>query len=167
MLYNFCPASPEDGERIFQLVLERIAWMDARGLHGWNDTGYLERYPLAYFREAGRQGQLYLLLTPEGEAAGGVVLLEEDRRWDGYPSPPAFYIHNLVASVHRKGAGRAILQAVEALARERGKTHSRLDCGRDNPALNRFYESQGYVPAGECTDGPYRGILRETRLSVS
>ena len=40
----------------------------------------------------------------------------------------------------------------------------RLDSAVDNDALTQYYESQGFLPVGECEDGPYRGILRQKKL---
>lgn len=41
----------------------------------------------------------------------------------------------------------------------------RLDCARDNDALNAYYASFGFRPVGTVTDGPYEGTLRELSLN--
>ena len=53
-----------------------------------------------------------------------------------------------------------------ALALERGKAYLRLDCQRDNPELNTYYERLGfsYVGLGPVEEGGYRGNLRQCPL---
>ena len=132
--------------------------MEETGIRQWNATGYLEAYPREYYGDMLRQGCLYVLRDGE-EVLGAVVLLEEDERWED--GAPAYYVHNLVGAVSARGAGSALLEHVEALARERGRARVRLDCAEDNDFLNRFYQRRGYRPAGLCEDGPYRGVRRE------
>ena len=159
-------ASERDVPHIYALIRTRIAWMDDQGIESWNKTGYLDRFPEAYFLEKCRAGELYVLRGPDGALHGAVVLLSEDRRWDGLPPAHAYYLHNLVSAPDAHGAGRTILRSVETLAHQNGKDVLRLDCIRGNDAINRFYERAGYLACGECTDGPYHGILREKRLSA-
>jgi hypothetical protein len=47
------------------------------------------------------------------------------------------------------------------------KAFLRLDSAIDNPALTRYYEALGYLPAGHCVDGLYEGILRQKALFAS
>ena len=42
-------ARQDELEEIFALYAARVRWMDAAGIHQWNDTKYLERFPLGYF----------------------------------------------------------------------------------------------------------------------
>lgn len=44
------------------------------------------------------------------------------------------------------------------------KEYLRLDSSEDNEPLAKYYENLGFVPAGTCTDGPYKGIRREKKL---
>ena len=157
-MISFEPAETALLEPIFALYLQRVRWMDETGIRQWNCTGYMEAYPREYYGDMLRQGRLYVLRDGE-ELLGAAVLLEEDSRWED--SAPAYYVHNLVGSVSARGAGSALLERIEALARERGRARVRLDCAVDNEFLNRFYESRGYRPAGFCEDGPYRGVRRE------
>lgn len=163
MAFLFSKASVADAPAVFQLILERIRWMDAAGLHQWNDTGYLEAYPESYYAKQAERGRLYIL-KQSGAICGAAVLLTEDSRWPDR-SEPALYIHNLVAACDAKGAGSALLQHAESLARSEGRAFLRLDCAADNADLNRYYESRGFVPAGVCTDGPYIGNRREKVLA--
>lgn len=75
----------------------------------------------------------------------------------------AYYLHNFVTDISGKGAGGIILEFVKELAVRNKKTRLRLDCAIDNVRLNHYYESQGYVFAGQCVDGPYIGNKREKK----
>ena len=65
------------------------------------------------------------------------------------------------------GLGKEMLAYAEDFARERGKPFLRLDSQKVNDTLSRYYEALGYLPAGECVDGAYVGILREKSLFPS
>ena len=137
--------------------------MDESGIHQWNETDYLARYPLAYYEK--RQGLLYVLEdAPDGGILGAVVLLPEDERWDGQPDRRAWYVHNLVTKIGCPGAGKTVLRAAETLAKAQRMEAMRLDCIEGNEPLNRWYEAQGYLPRGACTDGSYHGVLRAKPL---
>ena len=104
---TFRRAAAGEAEQVFDLIRQRIAWMDERGIQQWNHPGYLRRYPLDYFRQCAEEGQLYALWTECGVLAAGAVVLEEDPRWTGYGGK-ALYVHNLAASLHfRSGHGAA------------------------------------------------------------
>lgn len=107
---------------------------------------------------------MYCVSPPE-RWAGSVVLLEQDERWAGFSSAPAFYLHNLTAHPDLPGAGRLTLRRAEQLARQRGKVCLWLDSQADNIPLTHLYESEGYRPVGTCQAGAYRGILREKSLT--
>lgn len=149
MEYIFQPAVPQ--EAVFHLYKQRVSWMNEKGLHQWNDTDYLNAYPISYYREHQEAGSLYVLKrSADGAVVGAVVLLTGDERWADAETVPAYYIHNLVTVPNLPGAGKASL---------------RLDCSVDSAFLNAYYESQGYRLCGRCQDGPYYGNRREKRLS--
>lgn len=164
MKYEFRRARETEIPAIFALYVRRVAWMDEVGIHQWNETDYLSAYPEEYYREELQNGDLFVLEDEDRTLCGAVVLLKEDERWEGEPERKAFYVHNLVTDRNQKGAGKTILREAEKLARESGLQAVRLDCAVENGALNAWYEGQGYLPAGTCTDGPYLGRLREKRI---
>lgn len=167
MDYIFKPAESNEAEEIFGLYVKRVRWMDEQGIRGWNTTGYLERYPVSYYREQCELGTLYTLRNAaDGTLAGAVVLYRSDDRWADKANVPAYYIHNLVAAPGAGGAGARIIEESERIAAAHGKQFIRLDCAEDNAFLNEYYVSKGYVEAGRCEDGPYKGICREKRLSA-
>ena len=154
----------DDVERVFALIEKRIRWMDEKGIRHWNTQGYTKVYPLSHYAEQQRQGNLFVLEDAAGDLAGAVVLYRQDPRWGGDPEPPAYYIHHLVTDPAVSGAGTVLLRQIEQTAAENGIGLIRLDCSAANEFLNRYYREQGFVPVGDCTDGPYRGIRYEKRL---
>ena len=164
MAYALRHAREEEIPAVFDLYAARVRWMDAVGIHQWNETDYLRAYPADYYMDMQRQKLLYVLEGEDGAISGAVVLLRTDERWDGCPQKRAWYVHNLVSAAGASGAGSLILREAERLAKAGGMQAMRLDCADDNARLNGWYEAQGYLPCGACTDGPYHGILREKAL---
>ena len=159
----FRAMGPEEAPRMIELVRERIAWMDREGLQSWNTSDYLEIYPQDYYEERAREGVLFALArASDGEILCAGALLETDERWpDGLP---AVYVHHLVSAVDERGTGALFLAQAEDHARRRGLDRLRLDCYVGNRGINAYYEALGFLPAGTCTDGPYKGILREKKI---
>ena len=157
----FGPAEERELDQIFSLYVRRVAWMEEAGIRQWNRNGYLEAYPIGYYRDMLREGRLYALRDKDAVLAAAAVL-ESDRRWED--AAPALYVHNLLSALPSGGAGGELLTHIEALAVQLGKAFVRLDCAADNASLNRYYESRGYRPAGTCQDGPYRGVRRQKVL---
>lgn len=165
MAYAFRPAAASDIDAVFALFEKRVDWMNQRNIHQWNDTDYLHEYPKSYYQQQRELGNLYVLA--DSRVAGAVVLLQSDDRWLDRAGSPAYYIHNLVIDPAVSGAGRELLAQAEYLAVRHGKQFVRLDCAEDNAFLNHYYEAMGYLPAGVCQDGRYRGIRREKALPVT
>lgn len=160
---GFCAALPDQVDAVFALYEKRVQWMNANGIHQWNENAYLQVFPKEYYISQQEAGRLYVWL--EGDRVlGAAVLLEEDEGWIGQADARALYVHNLVTDPSARGVGKKLLSAGEALARQQGMECMRLDCARENAFLNRYYEDLGYLPLGQCTDGPYVGILREKKL---
>ena len=158
--FSFRQAEPGEEEAIFRLVVRRVEWMDQKGLHQWNESNYLEAYPLEYYRQ--EIGKFYVVLA-EGAVAAAVAVFRQDGRWE--PDKPALYLHNLVADPAVPGAGGALLDFVEQLARRQGIAALRLDSDINNRQLGDYYQRRGFLPRGQCQDGPYyTGIKREKVL---
>ena len=56
------------------------------------------------------------------------------------------------------------LEKAEEYCIKQGKRYLRLDSAVGNQTLEEYYTSRGYVEAGQCVDGLYRGILRQKKL---
>lgn len=162
---GFHTALPGQVDEVFALYEKRVQWMNENGIRQWNENAYLQVFPRAYYASQQEAGRLYV--WTEGDCVlGAAVLLEADEGWIGQADHPALYVHNLVTDSSARGIGVKLLSAAEVLARQRGVERMRLDCAVDNAFLNRYYEGMGYLPAGQCADGPYVGVLREKRIGA-
>lgn len=161
--YVFRKVKRQEIPLVFALIMRRVAWMDRVGIHQWNDTNYAARYPLHYYEHRRQQEELFLL---EESATGRMVcvgaLFHEDERWPDRES--AFYLHHLASDVDARGTGSIFLEKAEEYCIKQGKKYLRLDSAVGNQNLEEYYTSRGYVEAGECVDGLYRGILRQKKL---
>lgn len=159
--YHFRRATETEPAAVFALVQQRIDWMNENGLHGWNQTDYTARYPLAYYESICKD--LFVLVdTRTNEVVGAGALFSQDNRWP--EQAPALYLHNFVSKVGVPGSGTHFLHSAELYARRLGKKALRLDSSATNSRLTSYYEAQGYHPCGTCDDGPYHGVLREKLL---
>ena len=160
MTYHFQRGIRADLPRVYELIDQRIHWMDEKGIRQWNVTDYWGCYPPAHYERAVDMGCLYVLRQAGGVIVAVAVLWEEDERWHG-DSATAYYVHHLTTALGERGAGEIMLAECYALARRQGKEFLRLDCAVDNPVLNAYYQRQGFEPAGQCVDGLYKGVLRQ------
>ncbi len=164
--YVFRPLRHDELPAMQALIRQRIAWMDACGIRQWNVTDYEGVYPPEYYEACWQRGELFALAdAATDEVVGGGCLKAADDRWPDGRTASALYLHHLAADLAHKGTGRAFLRGAERHAARVGKAFLRLDSAIDNPALTRYYESQGYLPAGQCIDGLYEGVLRQKRLA--
>ena len=154
-------ASSMQVQMVFDLIAERIAWMDEKGISHWNVTTYLDVFPFTYFVEKQQAGKMYVLMEQD-QLQAACILETDDDGW--YDQRPAFYVHQLVSDPGCPGAGSRLLTEVEALAQREGRCLVRLDCMQTNQALNAFYEKRGYRKVGTCQVGLYEGFQREKRV---
>lgn len=159
--YMFREIEKEEVQKVYELILDRIEWMNENDIHQWNETNYTDAYPLSYYEEKREKGQLFGLIEEE-HIVCAAVLLEEDERWND--SIPSLYVHNLVSSRNIKGAGKRFFACLEDYAHKQGKKYIRLDSARDNPSLTSYYTSLGFIEVGTCIDGPYKGICRQKEV---
>ncbi|MDO5544490.1 MAG: GNAT family N-acetyltransferase [Eubacteriales bacterium] len=165
-VYLFREAAPDEVSQVFSLILKRMRWMDEKGIRQWNVTRYNEAYPQSYYAKRQRQRELFVLTNPQtDEVIGAAVLKQSDERWTD--DAPAMYLHNFVTKVGSHGAGNTFLNCAEAYAASMGKVYIRLDSAEGNRALGRYYEEHGYLSAGTCEEGLYRGILRQKLLKTT
>ena len=161
--YLFRPIREEEIPLMFDLIRKRMQWMDAVGIRQWNVTEYDKVYPLSYYEEKQRRGEVFVLEDCEkATVVCAAVLKEQDERWPD--QPPAFYLRNFASRLGEKGVGRIFMEKAEDYARARGKQFFRLDASQDNPRLIQYYQEQGYAPVGSCIDGVYQGTRMEKRL---
>ena len=157
----FRPVLPEEAPKVFYLVMSRVAWMDRVGIHQWNDTKYDQRYPLYYYEQKAKDGELFVL-EEDGEFLCVGALFREDVRWP--ERAKALYLHHFAAKVDLKGIGSRFLEEAENYAKAQGMEYMRLDSAIGNKNLENYYAFRGYTECGRCQDGLYHGILRQKKL---
>ena len=64
-----------------------------------------------------------------------------------------------------RGLGRALLAALEDLARDLGYAVARLDTGAEQPGARRMYERAGYESVPDYNGNPYAAWWGEKRLA--
>ena len=125
-------------------------------------------------------GKLYEAGLPKGSSAtpselsppgGGFVVLAEAgrplagggvKRLDDHACEiKRMYV---VPEARGRGLGRALLEALEALARDLGYGVARLDTGSKQPGAQRMYERAGYVAVADYNGNPYASYWGEKRL---
>ena len=161
--YIFREIEKEEVSQMFSMILQRMKWMDKKGIEQWNVTNYEEIYPESYYEEKRQKGEVFVLadrLTKEIVSAA--VLKEKDTRWPDEAS--AIYVHNFVSRIEEKGAGSAFLRCAEEYAVQKGKKYFRLDSSVDNDPLAQYYTRHGFKEVGRCEEGLYKGILRQKEL---
>ncbi len=166
--YAFRRIKEEEIPVMFGIILSRMKWMDEVGIDQWNNIFYDEVYPVSYYEEHRRMGEVFVLEeVSTGEIVSAAVLKNEDDRWEHIPeyaTKSAFYLHNFCARIDKKGAGSVFLDFAEEYARICEKDVFRLDSADDNKVLENYYASRGYIPKGFCIDGLYKGTLREKNI---
>ena len=117
----------------------------------------LARSPLAPEELSPPGGGFVVLWEDGGAVAGGGVKRLDERACEikrMYVAPAA----------RGRGVGRALLAALEEMARELGYAVARLDTGAKQPRARRMYERAGYVAVPDYNDNPYAAFWGEKRL---
>ncbi|MBR2860249.1 MAG: VanZ family protein [Clostridia bacterium] len=161
--YLFRKIEEQEIPRLFEIIASRVSWMDQVGIKQWNTTEYLTVYPMEYYEEKFRLGQVFVLEDKKkNKIVCGAVLMDKDARWKQEAS--ALYLHNFASDISERGVGDVFLKRAEEYTRNAGKEFMRLDSDKDNRKLEKYYSSRGYVAVGSCVDGAYKGTLRQKKL---
>ncbi len=108
---------------IFDLIKQRIQWLDDNGLRGWNMADYTSHYPLSYYESI--LDDLFVLVDPaSGNVLSAGALFDVDQRWVDFAPVPALYLHNFVSCVGVPHVGTQFLQHAEEYARAQGRRYS-------------------------------------------
>ncbi|TDQ41153.1 GNAT family N-acetyltransferase [Aureibacillus halotolerans] len=102
----------------------------------------------AYKAKLDEPSNIFLLAEDEGQAVGYAwVELKNTQENPFKYETSTLYVHHFCISSKRrqKGYGKALLQAVEDLAREHDMTSVELDYWLLNTAAKAFYQKQGFV----------------------
>lgn len=162
--YIFEVANKNELDDVYNLIDNRIKWMDLKNIKQWNVTNYWEAYPKTYYEEKLKNKNLYVLRKKDTlKIVGAVVISDTDVYWKNEKGN-AYYIHNFVTDINEKGVGKTILNFIEIIAKKNNKNFLRLDCATSNEELNLYYEKEGFILKDKCKDGEYLGNKREKRI---
>jgi GNAT superfamily N-acetyltransferase len=137
-------------------------WLIAKGIYQW-DRGYM---PVETLADRVERGELYVCIR-DGEVIGSLTTQEADPELWGEDEGECLYLHTLVVrpDLRKTGLGHWLLQWVEILARQRGKTKVRLDCLAQSEALRRYYQAAGYEERGiKQMNETWAAVLLEKRV---
>lgn len=122
---------------------------------------------------AGRAQHTVVLVALVDGAIAGTATVELDRHveddWRNPVAPDEAHLRML--GVHpayrRRGVARALMDAVIALAQERGRSRVTLETTPQMTSAQRMYESMGFEPRGREDPDPWLTLLSyELRLPV-
>lgn len=134
-----------DIDAVVALRIEAEDWLHAAGIRQWVDR---ER-GVRDIRRAVAAGATYVVTDEEGHVVASFALAGPDLDfWTAEDQPStALYLYKFMISAPYRGSGlgEELLDWACARAEERGKTWLRLDCWRENDALQRYYKLRGFA----------------------
>ncbi|QGQ94400.1 GNAT family N-acetyltransferase [Paenibacillus psychroresistens] len=146
-----------------KLYVEAARWISSsQGINQWNEATFTQDY-LEQFISGNDVFVAYL----EDELVGCFsVHWEYEDIWKEQFHENAGYVHRLAVSRKYKGRGFGghFLIWAETYIRNKGKGWLRLDCMADNPSLNRYYLSQGFIFKGRYDDQGWSASLYELEI---
>ena len=116
------------------------------------------------------QHTVVLVALVDGAIAGTATVeldrhVEDDWREDVAPDEAHLRMLGVDPAYRRRGVARALMDAVLALAAERGRTRVTLETTPQMRAAQQMYESMGFVARGRRDQGPGLTLLSyELRL---
>lgn len=147
--YILCRASKKEASIVFDMVLNRMKWMDEKGIQHWNVWEYDQIFPLSYYEEKCEEKELFVLRN-QNEVACGCVLEEKE---------DYIYISHLVSK--ESGYGSICMHKIEEYAKRKHISFLRLD---SSESLVSYYAKLGFYPISTIQEGPYKGIVQEKKL---
>ena len=153
---------PHQAHQAYELIQERMDWMEQNHIHQWVRGEYDKAYPESYFLVKAEAHQI-VGLEEDGELLASAVILNEDPRW-GKRGDKALYIHCLAGNPAVHGAGRLLLKRIEEYAKENGYQYTRLDSMRTSSKLYAYYTNLGYAKVGEGAEPYYQFNLYQKEL---
>lgn len=159
---NFKKARASDAKICFNLLKDRVFWMNQKGFNHWNSFDYLSIYPLEHFKRLQTEGSLYILMD-ENEIVCFGALLEDDPRWQN-DDKKCLYLHHFVSKVSKNKYGVEFMYHLFDYALNNGFSYIRLDCTKGYKPLDDYYGKFGFISVGECVEGQYIGTLKEVEI---
>ncbi|MFS0722407.1 GNAT family N-acetyltransferase [Paenibacillus sp. 1P07SE] len=140
-------ATVDDVEGILFLLTDAARWIHtAHGFWQWR----VESFTFENVHTFVQDHEVFVALQGHELVGCFSVQWGYEIIWGEQYHEHAGYVHRLCVSRHRKGKGigRELLRYAESYIHAQGKRWIRLDCMADNPSLNAYYTSLGFVRQG-------------------
>lgn len=159
-------AAPADLEHFLQILEEAEQWFAQNGIVQW-PVGCNRRYASFFAKEIER-GVVYFA-RKDAEIIAALIFTPptwlDKKLWEDL-SEDARYIHRL--TVRRQFSGKrigiAILRWAEMKTAAAGRSHLRIDCAAENPALLEYFENQGFAFQGKVDGQGWKLALFEKKV---
>jgi GNAT superfamily N-acetyltransferase len=166
--FEFRGATTADAERLGRAVVEGVEDYPAFAPPGWTPPSLADE--AEHLRGLLGDEQVWCLLAEaDGEVVGQVTVLPAARAARPVDDPALAHLRNLFVRRDFRGTGlaSALDAAAVEVARERGFAELRLFTPAGHARARRFYEREGWVPAGEEFHDPAPGlVLMEYRYAL-
>jgi GNAT superfamily N-acetyltransferase len=148
---SFRPATTSDAERLGRAVVEGIEDYRSFAPQGWTPPALSAEVETLRGRLGDEQVWCLLAETGDGELAGQITVLPAARAVHPVDDPALAHLANLFVRRDLWGTGLAgaLHAAAVDTARGRGFSAIRLFSAAGQRRARRFYEREGWLPAGE------------------
>ncbi|MEU8269331.1 GNAT family N-acetyltransferase [Sphaerisporangium sp. NPDC049002] len=146
-------ATPDDLPGVLALLAETAGWLHGRGIRQWPAAGF----PAARIEPLIAEGTLWVLDDEETRggretlSAPAATLALDDHAdpefWRRGDHPESgLYVHKLAVgrAFSGQGLGETLLDWAALRVAAAGRRWLRLDCSKDNPGLQGYYQKVGF-----------------------
>jgi len=162
-------ATVEDVEPLARGVLEGVEDYPAFAPPGWTAPSLAAE--IEHLRESLADDDVCCVMAEDGDdVVGQITVMPAARAPHPVDDPSLAHISNLFVRRDHWGGGlaRDLHRAAQQAARERGFTELRLFVATGQARARRFYEREGWHPAGDPFDDPVPGLtMIEYRHTLS
>jgi GNAT superfamily N-acetyltransferase/transcriptional regulator with XRE-family HTH domain len=145
-------AHPEELDTVLVFLKEAAEWLQEKGEGYWQDWHTPPQNFVNWIRGGFDKNEFYMVECSE-EVIGCFRLQWDDELFWGKRKPDAGYVHSFTLSrqLAGKGIGTRVLNELEKVCLENGRTFLRLDCGVEVRRLRQYYEEYGFTKVDATT----------------
>lgn len=152
-----------DLEAMQKLYIEAAEWIQSsKGFTQWREDSFTRAYLESFIYEND-----VFIAKLNGELVGCFSIhWEYEEIWGDLFHDDAGYVHRLVVTRKYKGErfGSRLLAWAADYIKNKGKAWLRLDCMADNPTLNDYYRSLGFIHRGRYDGRGWSANLYEREI---
>ena len=152
-------ATPADAEALARGVVAGVAEYPAFAPAGWSGPSYEDE--LAHHRDDLPREHFHCIVAEQdGAIVGQITVVPAARAGNPVDDPALGHVRNLFVDRSQWGSGLAarLHEAAVSAARELGFAELRLFVAEGQARARRFYEREGWRPAGDPYDDPVPGL---------